>query len=47
MGQALILYRRSLQDSEASVPLDIEHKIDNLKKRVLANHLEQINNILN
>jgi phosphoenolpyruvate carboxylase len=47
MGQALILYKRSLQDPQASVPLDIEDKINHLKKNVLANHLEQINNILN
>jgi phosphoenolpyruvate carboxylase len=47
MGQALILYKRSLQDPQASVPLDIEDKINHLKKSVLANHLKQINNILN
>lgn len=47
MGQALILYKRSLQDSNASVPLDINRKIDNLGDKVLANHLERINNILN
>lgn len=47
MGQALILYKRSLQNPNASVPLNIEHKINNLEKKVLANHLEQINNILN
>ncbi|WP_176466173.1 hypothetical protein [Aliifodinibius salipaludis] len=47
MGQALILYKRSLKNPNASVPLDIEHKIKNLEKKVSANHLEQINNILN
>ncbi|WP_445664876.1 hypothetical protein [Fodinibius sp. AD559] len=47
MGQALILYKRSLQDSNASVPLDINHKIDNLEDKVLVNHLKRINNILN
>ncbi|WP_322574669.1 hypothetical protein [Fodinibius sp.] len=47
MAQALILYRKSLQIPDASVPLDIENKIDHLEKKVLANHLERINNILN
>ncbi len=47
MSQALILYKRSLQDPNASVPLDIEGKIDNLEKKVLANHLERINKIIN
>ncbi len=47
MGQALIIYKKSLQIPDASVPLDIEKKIDHLKKKVLANHLEQINIILN
>lgn len=46
MAQALILYRKSLQIPDASVPLDIENKIDHLEKKVLANHLERINNIL-
>jgi phosphoenolpyruvate carboxylase len=47
VGQALILYKKTLQTPHASVPLDIESKIDNLEKKVLANHLEQINSILN
>lgn len=47
MGQALILYRKSLQDPDASTPLDIEDKIDHLEKRVSAAHLDQINKIIN
>lgn len=47
MGQALILYKKSLQSPDASIPLDINHKIDNLEDKVLANHLERINSILN
>ena len=47
MGQALILYKKSLQTPDASVPLDIQNKIHHLEKKVLANHLERINSILN
>lgn len=47
MGQALILYRKALQEPDASVPLDIKDKIEHLEKRLLANHLEQIDKIIN
>lgn len=47
MGQALILYKKSLQITDASIPLDIESKINHLENKVLADHLEQINIILN
>lgn len=47
IGQALILYKRSLQDPQASVPLNIDHKINNLEKDVGSKHLKQIHNILN
>lgn len=47
MGQALIIYKKSLQTPDASVPLDIEKKINHLEKKVLADHLERINIIIN
>ncbi len=47
MGQALILYKKSLQIPDASVPLDIKNKIHHLENKVLADHLEQINSIFN
>lgn len=47
MGQALIIYKKSLQIPDASVPLDIESKINHLENKVLTDHLERINIILN
>ncbi len=47
MAQALILYKKSLQAPNASVPLDISSKIDNLEKKVTEKKLEQINSTLN
>lgn len=47
MGQALILYRKSAQKTDVPLPLDIDEKIDHLEKRVLADHINQINKSLN
>ncbi len=47
MAQALALYKKSLQAPDASVPLDISSKIDNLEKKVTEKKLEQINSTLN
>lgn len=46
-AQALLLYKKASTDKNASVPLDIDKSIYNLEKKLLANHLETINNILN
>lgn len=46
-AQALLLYKNSLWDDTASVPLDISQKIDQLENMLkYANYIEEINNTL-
>lgn len=46
-SQALLLYKKSLQDDTAAVPLDIREKIDQLEEHLRhSDRIEKINSIL-
>ena len=46
-AQALLIYKKSLTDKEAAVPLDIQQKIDTLEERLLGSpKLQKVNQII-